>query len=571
MAIDKLFLGCKSQKLSKERLRLLVAHTDDATGPAPDIERLPLSDGMASHQGMKHVRSRRDLQLGERWFFRIVYRVQCNPAVARLAAGDAGFHSRRQCIISGVKSGEVCVTAHRRHALGVEKRPGIGNFLVLTIRVPPQPDTTHPKSAITVQTVRDNEYFRVIRMAVAALSDDMERSQSAREGDVLHRGHLDITKQEDAVPQPPVANKRKGRLIKIEGRIKPDHLGADGVCQWAKRHRHSMPSDGQKNFQKIDMMQYCMSYAILHEAMICRKPKHAVLRIMVDPKARRLDIMPLGPGFCADVSGFDFHDLNKTAVAIVQRALLDYSVLRFRGYDISDEQHIAFSRLFGSVLPAPVEIGLDHENDHPELLRVSNIVDRGRKIGELGSAAANWHSDMCYKPVPPSISILHALEVPPATLGGNTQFSDMYAALAALPADLRRQLEGKVVKINSTYNAQGHLRRGVTEPASNDFRSWLGSVHPMIRTHPETERQALYLGTRNFAYVVGLPLEESEALLDTLWARIAEPRFVWTQVWQPGDLIMWDNRCVMHRRDAFDAGTRRLMHRTTLAGSVVVF
>ena len=219
--------------------------------------------------------------------------------------------------------------------------------------------------------------------------------------------------------------------------------------------------------------------------------------------------------------------------------------------------------------PHPLKSATHHQNSFPEVLRVSNIVEHGRKIGELGSGAASWHTDMCYKQMPPSISILHALEVPSSDLGGNTQFSDMYEALAALPQALRRRLDGKVVKLNATYNGQGYLRRGVGAPDSDDFRTWLGVAHPMIRRHPETGRQALYLGTRKHAYVVGLSLEQSEALLDEVWARIAEPHFVWTQVWQPGDMVMWDNRCVMHRRDAFDPSARRLMHRTTLAGSVV--
>lgn len=294
-----------------------------------------------------------------------------------------------------------------------------------------------------------------------------------------------------------------------------------------------------------------------------------VREITLTSKADKLSVTPLGPGFCADITGFDFSHFDNSEVVSVRQALLEYGVLRFRGCEFTDQHHVEFSQTLGTVLPAPVEIGLDHSTAYPEILRVSNVVQDGRKIGELGSGDARWHTDMCYKSVPPSISLLHAIETPPS--GGNTQFSNMYAAFEGLPEDLRAELEGKVVRLNATYNGGGYLRRGVAKPKSDDFRTWCGPAHPMIRTHPETGKRALYLGTRRQAFVVGLTPAKSEALLDTVWARIADPDFTWTQVWQTGDLVMWDNRCVMHRRDGFDPSARRLMHRTTIAGEMVMF
>jgi len=204
---------------------------------------------------------------------------------------------------------------------------------------------------------------------------------------------------------------------------------------------------------------------------------------------------------------------------------------------------------------------------YPEITVMSNIKVNGKPIGNLGHYEAEWHTDMSYNERTPIGSLLYSLEVPPA--GGDTGFSNMYTAFETLPSDLKRAILDKSCKHDSSRTSVGDLRKGfkdVTDP-----RETPGAVHPLVRTHPATRHNALYLGRRRNAYIVGLPLAESEDLLNRLWAHASKPEFAWYQKWKVGDLVMWDNRCAMHRRDAFDPESRRLMHRTQIKGDKPYF
>ena len=191
----------------------------------------------------------------------------------------------------------------------------------------------------------------------------------------------------------------------------------------------------------------------------------------------------------------------------------------------------------------------------------------GKPIGDLGNSEALWHTDMSYNDVPPMASALYALEIPPT--GGETGFCNMYLAYENLPAPLKERAESLQCKHDSSRNSTGGLRRG--QPENTTPRDAPGAVHPLVRTHPVTGRNALFLGRRLNAYIVGLDPQESESLLDTLWAHATKPEYTWYQEWRLGDLILWDNRCVMHRRNAFDGTQRRIMHRTQLGGDRPVF
>jgi len=277
-----------------------------------------------------------------------------------------------------------------------------------------------------------------------------------------------------------------------------------------------------------------------------------------------INVIPTERALGAEIAGVDLRNLGPSQFAAVERAWHDHQVVLVRGQTLSDQDLIAFSRRFGDLDWAPVqETGRRFVEGLPEIYIVSNVTVNGEPIGSLGAGEAVWHTDMSYLDVPPMASMLYALEVPPA--GGNTSFCSMYAVYEALPDAMKRRIAKLKIKHDGTYNSGGYLRQGVT--ATDDPRASPGAVHPLVCIHPDTGRRMLYLGRRRNAYLVGLELAESEALLDELWGFVARPQFAWEHVWRVGDLVLWDNRCTMHRRDPFDASARRIMHRTQIKGS----
>ncbi|MEA2823929.1 MAG: taurine dioxygenase [Alphaproteobacteria bacterium] len=277
----------------------------------------------------------------------------------------------------------------------------------------------------------------------------------------------------------------------------------------------------------------------------------------------RMEVRPTGVTLGAEIRGVDLRAIDDQDFADIHHAWLDHQVLLFRGQNLDDEQLIAFSRRFGELDWAPVqESGRRFVEGRPEIYIVSNVIENGVPIGSLGAGEAVWHTDMSYLPDPPKASILYALELPPK--GGNTGFVSMYAAYEALPAALQQRIKGMSLKHDGTYNSGGYVRQGV-DAVDNPLTS-PGAVHPLVCKHPETGRSALYLGRRRNAYITGLPLAESEALLDELWSYADREDLAWYNQWRVGDLVLWDNRCTMHRRDPFDPDTRRIMHRTQIKG-----
>jgi taurine dioxygenase len=276
---------------------------------------------------------------------------------------------------------------------------------------------------------------------------------------------------------------------------------------------------------------------------------------------RHPTIIATGAALGAEITDVDLRAIDDGTFATVYRAWLDHQVLLVRDQRLSDGDLIAFSRRFGSLDLAPVqENGRRSVEGHPEIYVVSNVVENGVAIGSLGSGEAVWHTDMSYLPDPPKASALYALEVPGA--GGDTMFCTMYGAWEALPASLQRRVAGLQVKHDGTYNSGGYVRQGVTP--GGDPRTAPGTLHPLVRLHQETGRRGLYLGRRRNAYIDGLPKDESDALLDELWDYATDASLTWRHQWRAGDLVLWDNRCTMHRRDAFDPDARRVMHRTQI-------
>jgi taurine dioxygenase len=290
---------------------------------------------------------------------------------------------------------------------------------------------------------------------------------------------------------------------------------------------------------------------------------------------RALFVRPTGAALGADIEGVDLAgELPSAAIAAIKEAWSGHLVLRFRGQSLDDDGLMRFSACFGELDEAPVIAasrvkirGEDRfvdsaETGHRYISVISNIVENGVAIGALGAYESIWHTDMSYNPEPPSASALYAIEVPPA--GGDTGFANMYLAYETLPRDLRPRVEGRFCRHDASRNSAGELRRGYSEVT--DPRRAPGADHPIVRTHPITGRKALFLGRRRNAYIEGLELADSEALLDALWAHATRPEFTWYQKWRVGDLVLWDNRCALHRRDEFDPTSRRLMHRSQIKG-----
>jgi taurine dioxygenase len=281
----------------------------------------------------------------------------------------------------------------------------------------------------------------------------------------------------------------------------------------------------------------------------------------VSVRARRV-----GAVLGARIDGVDLRAIDRETFGAIHRAWLDHQVLLFRSQALDDQDLVAFSRRFGDLDQAPVqETGRRFVDGMPEIYVVSNVMQDGEPIGSLGSGEAVWHTDMSYLRDPPKASVLYALEVPAS--GGDTSFCSMYAAWDALPAPLQRRVEALRVKHDGTYNSGGYVRQGVTP--TDDPRTSPGTLHPLVVLHPETRRRALYLGRRRNAYIDGLSLDDSNTLLDEIWTCATQDSLTWRHQWQAGDLVLWDNRCTMHRRDAFDPATRRVMHRTQIRGDAL--
>jgi taurine dioxygenase len=279
-----------------------------------------------------------------------------------------------------------------------------------------------------------------------------------------------------------------------------------------------------------------------------------------------LSIRNLDAALGAEISGIDVSQpLSRDEIDAIEKAWRERLVIVLHGQKLSDPELKAFSQYFGELdPPGPNPYGEPFLKAHPEINVISNVVEDGKPIGNLGDGEAVWHADMTYIDVPPKAAMLHSLEVPPPEAGGNTYFANMFAAYETLPADLKNAADGKVAVHDASRNSAGFLRRGYKEVT--DVRQTVGAHHPLVRTDPRTGRKALFLGRRPNAYVLGLEVAESEALLDALWAHATQPRFAMCHEWRVGDVLMWNNLSVLHRRDSFDPKTRRVMHRTQIKG-----
>ena len=282
-------------------------------------------------------------------------------------------------------------------------------------------------------------------------------------------------------------------------------------------------------------------------------------------QVNHMQVTPLTPQFGAAITGVQLGNLDDAQFSAIKQAWHQHrGLLAFPQQHVSDDGLLVFSRRLGQLdSPPNQENGRQSPEGYPEIYVVSNVKDNvGRPIGALGDGEAVWHTDMSYETSPPLASMLTAREIPAS--GGDTWFCDMTGICEDLPAALRQRIARLQVKHDGTYNSGGYLRAGVA--ANDNPVTAPGTLHPAITRIPETGDAALYLGRRRMAYIAGLSREDSEALLNELWTYTNNEARIYKHHWQVGDLVLWDNRTTMHRRDPFPATERRIMHRTQIKG-----
>jgi len=276
------------------------------------------------------------------------------------------------------------------------------------------------------------------------------------------------------------------------------------------------------------------------------------------------DIHPFAEKVGAEIIGLDLsRPLSDADFARVHQAHLDYHVVVFRDQHITPQQQIDFSRRFG-ILQIHVLKQFLLKN-HPEILIVSNIVEDGQPIG-LGDAGKYWHSDLSYKELPSLGSMLHAQELPDE--GGDTLFANLHLAWDTLPHALRETVEGlsAVHSYTSRYSEGKNAANWRPTLTSEQLAQVAEVTHPIVRTHPETGRKALFVSEGFTTRIVGLPEDESRQLLDELYAHSVRPEHVYRHQWQPHDLVFWDNRSLIHLAAGCPTELRRKLFRTTIQG-----
>ena len=287
-------------------------------------------------------------------------------------------------------------------------------------------------------------------------------------------------------------------------------------------------------------------------------------------KPASLDVSVLSDEIGAEIRGVDMSEaLEPGTIDAIYQTWLEHNVILLRDQKLTDGDLVRFSRYFGQLDFGPTMAWQPEEDrEHPEVYVISNVVEDGNALGFLGDTEVDWHTDLCHTDLPPKASTLYSLEIP-SDGSGDTGYMNMYGVLEALPEAIRQSIDGCEVKHEDAHTLQGELRHGVSEKGLQSLEEAPGPVHPLVRTHPETGRKALYIGRQyngdhRAAYIIGMPRDESDALLDQIWTIIREEKCTWYHKWQVGDFLMWDNRCVMHRRGPFSSEMRRIMHRTQM-------
>ena len=279
-----------------------------------------------------------------------------------------------------------------------------------------------------------------------------------------------------------------------------------------------------------------------------------------------IEIVPTGAALGAEIRGLDLAcPLDDTTFAAIERAYNEHGVIFFRDQHITPPQQVTFTRRFGEI-----EFNIFGERwsvpGSPEIVVVSNVTEGGQPIG-VRRAGENWHSDMCYTARPPRGTMLYALEIPDlfGLSSGDTEFASAAAAWDALPEPLRQRIDGR----RAVFDFTG--RKRAFPPLQSEIDRYPPVTHPIVRTHPHTGRKCLYVMRDDCTGIEGIAAAEAEALIAALADHIAKPAFIYRHRWRPGDLLLWDNCTAQHRAiQDYDLPQRRLMHRTTMGGTIPV-
>ena len=293
-----------------------------------------------------------------------------------------------------------------------------------------------------------------------------------------------------------------------------------------------------------------------------------------------IKIIPSKKSLGATVLGVDFSsNLCADEINVIHEAWTKYLVLHFPNQTLTEKQHIDVASIFGSIHISAAKAYCTKENDnkviksiYPEISIVHNLDSNGNPAKDnrsLGSAEVLWHSDNSYVEIPPSASLLYALEIP--SKGGETFFSNQYLAYDKLPLEIKKLINGCTTVHDSSRDNAQVVRSGMSLP--KNIYDVPGPHHPLVRVHPVSKKKALFLGRKRdypSQYIDGFREEESEEILNFLWKHANKEEFVWRHKWTKGDLILWDNRCTMHYRSAFPENEKRIMHRVMVKGEPVL-
>lgn len=270
-----------------------------------------------------------------------------------------------------------------------------------------------------------------------------------------------------------------------------------------------------------------------------------------------LIVKPLSGAVGAEIHGVNLLEtVSDATIAAIREVWLKHGVIFFRDQPLDSDQFLAFAKRFGDIVEYPFVKGLP---DHPLIIPVLKLPHETHNFGGV------WHTDTTYLQVPPMATMLIARELPP--VGGDTMFSSNYAAYEALSEGMKTTLSSLKGVNSSAKAAVTHSREDrMADGSAKIPKQELNSEHPVVRTHPETGRKALYINPGHTVRFAGWTEEESQGLLDYLFAHQVRPEFTCRFVWQPNSIALWDNRCVLHYPINDYHGHKRLLHRITLAG-----